>query len=130
MGKKQHQSDKMYMTAKEWSEEWGGHKKAVIASLSRLPFSCCALSLSPFEDPVCTADGTCFEITGIVPYIKEHGKNPTTGGPLSIKELIKLNFHKNPEGTPRPGARAGRAGRTPLTRPVPPLCAQACTTAL
>ena len=27
MGKKQHQKDKLYITATEWREEWGGRKR-------------------------------------------------------------------------------------------------------
>ncbi|KAK2574180.1 RING-type E3 ubiquitin-protein ligase PPIL2 [Acropora cervicornis] len=79
MGKKQHQKDKLYLTNKEWKEEWGG-KKADIpekASFRRLPFHSCR---------------------NIVPYLKKYGKNPVTGEPLQAKELTKLNFHKNAEG--------------------------------
>ncbi len=36
--------------------------------------------------------------SNIVPYIKKHGKNPVTGASMSTKELIKLNFHKSPQG--------------------------------
>ncbi len=39
MGKKQHQSDKMYMTAKEWKHEWGGRKDGLLQQLSRLPYN-------------------------------------------------------------------------------------------
>jgi peptidyl-prolyl cis-trans isomerase-like protein 2 len=121
MGKKQHQSDKLYLTNKEWKHEWGGRKEAALQQLSRLPFSCCALSLTPFTDPVMSPDGTIFEVfassylcslldinsfihmfvaqlLNIIPYIKEHGVNPVTGQPLSIKQLTKLVFHKNPSG--------------------------------
>ena len=37
----------------------------------------------------------------IVPYIRKFGKNPVTGKPMEIKDLIKLHFHKNSEGEPR-----------------------------
>lgn len=49
MGKKQHQSDKMYMTAKEWKHEWGGRKDGLLQQLSRLPYNVrfdCARTLS------------------------------------------------------------------------------------
>lgn len=100
MGKKQHQKDKLYLTNKEWKEEWGG-KKADIpekASFRRLPFHSCSLSMQPFEHPLCTKDGIIFDLLNIVPYLKKYGKNPVTGEPLQAKELTKLNFHKNAEG--------------------------------
>ncbi|NXU71683.1 PPIL2 ligase, partial [Oreotrochilus melanogaster] len=57
-----------------------------------------SLSLQPFEYPVCTPDGTVFDILSIVPWIKKYGTNPITGEKLDAKSLIKLNFAKNSEG--------------------------------
>lgn len=68
------------------------------ASFKRLPFNFCAVSLQPFSHPVCTADGTTFDLTNILPWLKKHGTNPVTGLPLKSSELIKLNFAKNDEG--------------------------------
>ena len=65
------------------------------ASFKRLPFNFCAVSLQPFEHPVCTADGTIFDLTNILPWLKKHGTNPVTGLPLRSNELIKLHFAKN-----------------------------------
>jgi peptidyl-prolyl cis-trans isomerase-like protein 2 len=56
------------------------------------------VSLQPFEHPVCTADGTIFDLTNILPWIKKHGTNPVDGKPLKSSELIKLNFVKNDDG--------------------------------
>ncbi|RIB09750.1 peptidyl-prolyl cis-trans isomerase-like 2 [Gigaspora rosea] len=61
----------------------------------RLPFNYCALSLQPFEHPVCSPDGTIFDLRNIYPYLKKHGVNPVTGEKLDPKSLIKLNFYKN-----------------------------------
>lgn len=99
MGKKQHQKDKLYLTNKEWKEEWGGKKTDIPekASFRRLPFHCCSLSMQPFEHPLCTKEGIIFDLLNIVPYLKKYGKNPATGEPLQAKELTKLNFHKNAE---------------------------------
>lgn len=47
---------------------------------------------------MCTLEGTIFDITNILPWIKKHGTNPVTGAPLTSKELIKLNFAKNDDG--------------------------------
>ncbi|KAI9698820.1 MAG: Peptidyl-prolyl cis-trans isomerase cyp8 [Candelina mexicana] len=68
------------------------------ASFKRLPFNFCAVSLQPFEHPVCATDGTIFDISNILPWLKNHGTNPVTGQPLKPSELIKLVFAKNDEG--------------------------------
>ncbi|KAL9264886.1 Peptidyl-prolyl cis-trans isomerase CYP65-like protein [Drosera capensis] len=98
MGKKQHSKDRMFITKTEWATEWGGAKSKEQTRFKRLPFYCCALTFTPFEDPVCTADGSVFELINIVPYIRKYGKNPVTGGPLKQQDLIPLTFHKNSEG--------------------------------
>ncbi|CAI0507674.1 unnamed protein product [Linum tenue] len=98
MGKKQHSKDRMFITRTEWATEWGGAKsKELRTPFKRLPFYCCALTFTPFESPVCTADGSIFEIMHIIPYIKKFGKHPVTGAPLKQGDLIPLNFHKNSE---------------------------------
>ncbi|KAK4505323.1 hypothetical protein PRZ48_003286 [Zasmidium cellare] len=102
-------TDKLYITHSEWSSEdafsasagANARKSANAgagASFKRLPFNFCAVSLQPFEHPVCTGDGTIFDLTNILPWIKKHGTNPVNGQPLKSSELIKLNFAKNEEG--------------------------------
>ncbi|CAH9105318.1 unnamed protein product [Cuscuta europaea] len=99
MGKKQHSKDRMFITKTEWATEWGGAKsKEIRTPFKRLPFYCCALTFTPFEDPVCTEDGSVFEVMNIVPYIRKYGKHPVTGAPLKQEQLIPLTFHKNAEG--------------------------------
>ena len=68
------------------------------AAFKRLPFNFCALSLQPFEHPVCTADGLIFDLTNILPWLKKHGTNPVDGTPLKSTDLVKLNFAKNDDG--------------------------------
>ncbi|VDN03774.1 unnamed protein product, partial [Thelazia callipaeda] len=92
-----------YLTTTEWKETYGGHKDDINkriqrAIFKRLPFTHCALSLLPFEDPVCSSDGIIFDLTTIVPYIKKYGVNPVTGHKLAAKELIHLKFDKDREG--------------------------------
>jgi peptidyl-prolyl cis-trans isomerase-like 2 len=68
------------------------------SSFKRLPYNYCALSLQPFEHPVCTAEGTIFDLTNIISWIEKHGTNPVNGTPLKAGDLIKLNFSKNDDG--------------------------------
>lgn len=92
MGKKQHAKDRMYLTAKEWKEEWGGHKAAIEGTpFKRLPFHCCAIAFTPFEDAVCTEDGTVFDILNIVPYIQKFHRHPVTGA-LSLSCATAAQF--------------------------------------
>eukprot|EP00743_Colponemidia_sp_Colp-15_P005162 GILK01005556.1.p1 GENE.GILK01005556.1~~GILK01005556.1.p1 ORF type:complete len:586 (+),score=131.88 GILK01005556.1:57-1814(+) len=98
MGKNQHSKDKMYITSTEYKHEWGGKKEQKGIPFKKLPFHCCALSFTPFEDPVATSDGSVFEVVHIMPYIKKFKKHPVTGEPLSVRDLIALHFHKNADG--------------------------------
>ncbi|XP_034646952.1 RING-type E3 ubiquitin-protein ligase PPIL2 [Trachemys scripta elegans] len=99
MGKRQHQKDKMYITCAEYTHFYGGKKSDIPqANFRRLSFDHCSLSLQPFEYPVCTPDGTVFDLLSIVPWIKKYGTNPITGEKLDAKSLVKLNFAKNSEG--------------------------------
>ncbi|XP_038059065.1 RING-type E3 ubiquitin-protein ligase PPIL2-like isoform X1 [Patiria miniata] len=100
MGKRQHQSDKMYITSKEYTAFFGGKKLETgeKAAFRRLPFDHCSLSFQPFEHPYCTKDGVMFDLISIMPYIKKYKTNPITGEAMDTKALIKLNFHKNANG--------------------------------
>ncbi|KAL1304370.1 hypothetical protein AAFC00_003373 [Neodothiora populina] len=98
-------TDKLYITHSEWASEdafsasagsnVNSSKKNVPGAFKRLPFNFCALSLQPFEHPVCTADGTIFDLTNILPWLKKHGTNPVDGTRLKSADLVKLNFAKN-----------------------------------
>ncbi|XP_072979878.1 peptidyl-prolyl cis-trans isomerase CYP65 [Typha angustifolia] len=99
MGKKQHSKDRMFITKTEWATEWGGAKpKDNSTPFKRLPFYCCSLTFTPFEDAVCTVDGCVFDVMNIFPYIRKFGKHPVTGAPLKQEDLIPLTFHKNADG--------------------------------
>lgn len=75
-----------------------GNKRNVPGAFKRLPFNYCALSLQPFEHPVCTSQGTIFDLTNILPWLKKHHTNPVDGAPLESSHLVKLNFAKNDDG--------------------------------
>ena len=64
----------------------------------RLPFNFCSLSLQPYTHPVCTQNGTIFDITNILPWIKERGTNPVDGTPLKSADLVRLNVAQNESG--------------------------------
>lgn len=78
----------------------GGRRvKASDVGYERLPFDCCALSLQPWSNPVCSiSDGTIFELTNIIPFLRKHGVSPATGVKLEPKDLVRLHFAKNAKG--------------------------------
>lgn len=94
MGKKRAQKDRGYLTATEW-KELGGYKDKKHLPFNRLPFHCCAITFTPFTDPVCTDDGTVYDIVNAVPYVRKFHRHPVKGTPLELSGLTKLNFHKN-----------------------------------
>ncbi|GMH41521.1 hypothetical protein BSKO_09431 [Bryopsis sp. KO-2023] len=98
MGKKQHSKDRLYLTTKEWKEEWGGNRGPREVPFTKLPFYCCAITFTPFEDPVCSPDGCVFDIVHAMPYIRKFHRHPVSGEPLEVRDLIQLKFHKNSDG--------------------------------
>ncbi|KAI6091907.1 hypothetical protein F4821DRAFT_225839 [Hypoxylon rubiginosum] len=94
-------TDKLYITHSEWSSSdaysasTGSRSGANGSSFRRLPFNFCAASLQPFQNPVCTPDGTIFDIEVISKWLENHKTNPVNGEPLSARDLIKLNFARN-----------------------------------
>ncbi|KEZ42636.1 Peptidyl-prolyl cis-trans isomerase-like 2 [Scedosporium apiospermum] len=100
-------TDKLYITHSEWSSSdaysastgssAGAKSRSGTSSSTfrRLPFNFCAASLQPFKNPVCTPDGTIFDVEVIGAWLEKRGTNPVTGEPLKKKDLIKLNFTRN-----------------------------------
>jgi peptidyl-prolyl cis-trans isomerase-like 2 len=94
-------TDKLYITHSEWSSSdafsasTGSRSRAAAGSFKRLPYNFCAASLQPFKNPVCTADGTIFDVEVISKWLESHDTNPVDGTPLQLKDLIKLNFARN-----------------------------------
>jgi peptidyl-prolyl cis-trans isomerase-like 2 len=98
MGKNQHSKDRLFITATEWSTQYGGKKrKATGSEIRPLPFDHCALSLSPFAVPVMLSNntGVVFEFENIVPYLRKHHCDPVTGDAMTAKDIIRLNMTKN-----------------------------------
>ncbi|KAL6894950.1 cyclophilin-like protein [Trichoderma evansii] len=99
-------TDKLYITHSEWSSA-DAFSASVGANSSRsntqipfrrLPFNFCAASLQPFKNPVCTPDGTIFDVEVISAWLEKHpNQNPVNSQPLQKKDLIRLVFARNAE---------------------------------
>lgn len=107
MGKNRHSKDRIFITASEWANEYGGKKTQQYHGQNRytaLPFDYCALSLIPFEIPVIlnsTNDdhqGVIFDLESCMEYILKHKTNPMTGEPASAKDIIRLNMAQTENG--------------------------------
>ncbi|KAJ0411144.1 hypothetical protein ATCC90586_005001 [Pythium insidiosum] len=98
MGKNRHSKDRLFVTATEHKYLYGGKKPDVKRAYRRLPFNCCAITLTPFSHPVATREGHVFDLEAIVPFVKAHGINPVTGAALALKDLVTLQFHRNSQG--------------------------------
>lgn len=108
-------TDKLYITHSEWSSSdaysasvgsGAGSRSngASNSSFKRLPFNFCAASLQPFKNPVCTPDGTIFDVEVISAWFEKHGHtNPVTGKPLAPKDLIALKFARNSDSSEAAG---------------------------
>lgn len=88
-----------------------------IGSFKRLPFNFCAASLQPFKHPVCTKDGTIFDIEVITSWLAKHHTNPVTGEPMKASELITLNFARNGD-TDATGSDGLKTGLGEMVDPV------------
>lgn len=94
----------MQITHSEWSSSDAGYSASSgarsgpgsSAPFRRLPFNFCAASLQPFKNPVCTLNGTIFDVEVIGAWLEKHpNQNPVDGTPLAKKDLIRLNFSRN-----------------------------------
>jgi len=117
-------TDKLYITHSEWSSSdafsasSGARPNASTGSFKRLPFNFCAASLQPFNNPVCTIDGTIFDLEVISKWLDSHSTNPVDGKPLQLKDLIKLNFARNGDVDSRGADGSGSDGKGDLIDPV------------
>ncbi|KAJ1882559.1 cyclophilin peptidyl-prolyl cis-trans isomerase Cyp8 [Coemansia sp. RSA 1722] len=91
-------NDKPFIAQEEWSKSHGLGSQEKKDAVDGHPFDCCALSLKPFANPVCTPDGYVFDRDNITKFVNENHKHPFTGEPLSIEDLTALHYHKNTNG--------------------------------
>ncbi|KAI1340477.1 hypothetical protein F5Y15DRAFT_378759 [Xylariaceae sp. FL0016] len=116
-------TDKLYITHSEWASSDAfsantGARSHGNAPFRRLPFNFCAASLQPFKNPVCTSDGTIFDVEVIGKWLENHKTNPVTGDPLAAKDLIKLNFARNADVDSKGADGIGSDGKGDLIDPV------------
>lgn len=90
------QNEKLYESSRERQANRGTVQRT--SHVRPLPFSHCALSLTPFEHPVCSRiSSVIFESSNILPYVLEHKKDPVTGEELHSRDLITLNMSRDEE---------------------------------
>ncbi|KAK1939456.1 Peptidyl-prolyl cis-trans isomerase 4 [Babesia divergens] len=91
--KHRHSKDKLYLLHSELDSTLD--PKATLRSGELLPLDACAISLKPFDKPVCSPQGHVFDESNILKYINLHGTNPVTGDELQIPELVTLHFTRD-----------------------------------
>ncbi|XMA15418.1 hypothetical protein WAI453_008209 [Rhynchosporium graminicola] len=120
-------TDKLYITHSEWSssDAYSANAGSNVnlkapngANFKRLPFNFCAASLQPFKHPVCTAEGTIFDVEVISQWLEKHGTNPVTGKPMKDKDLIKLNFARNGDTNAHDGGMGSGDSKGEMVDPV------------
>ena len=117
-------TDKLYITHSEWassdgfSANSGAQSKVSGAPFRRLPFNFCAASLQPFQNPVCTPDGTIFDTEVISKWLEKRKTNPVDGKPLAARDLIRLNFSRNADVDSKAADGSGSDGKGDFIDPV------------
>lgn len=109
------QKEKQYQSAREQRDY--GRSRAANGSSSNhnmgsvqkaLPFACCALTLTPFENPVCTIMdddshhqpkyAVVFDNAALMEYVLKHQRDPVTGKALKSSQIIRLHMDQDTEG--------------------------------
>lgn len=112
------QKEKQYQSARE-QREYGKSRAGTsfqhnVGSVQKtLPFACCALTLTPFETPVCTvvnednatAAGNSspkyavlFDNAALMEFVLKNQRDPVTGRPLKSSQIIRLHMDQDGEG--------------------------------
>jgi hypothetical protein len=97
------QKEKQYQSAREHranSQLRAGSASSAANSRvqRRLPFDCCALTLTPYQTPVCTPQGIIFENSALLPFLLKHKADPVTGQKMTTRDIISLQMDKDQEG--------------------------------
>ena len=96
-----HQKEKQYQSAREHRAlsqiRHGRSEHGVAGTVRKLPFDCCALTLSPYANPACTSDGIIFDASAITPCVLKYKSDPVSGKPMTTRDIITLNMDKDKE---------------------------------
>jgi peptidyl-prolyl cis-trans isomerase-like 2 len=94
------QNERLYESSRERQANRSNVTAAHVSTAVRpLPFSHCALQLTPYEHPVCTkSSSVIFESAALLSYVLEHKKDPVTGDVLQTRDLITLAMSQDEEG--------------------------------
>ena len=63
-----------------------------------LPFSCCALTLTAFTNPVLSLQsgaGIVFDHSSLMEFVMKHKKDPVTGKATTTKDIIQLHMDQD-----------------------------------
>ena len=118
------QKEKQYQSARE-QREYGqaragndaSNRNALGTVQKTLPFACCALTLTPFQQPSCivvTANGTnnnssssnqnkvkkygiVFDNVALMEFVLKHKKDPVSGKSISSNDIITLHMDQDSE---------------------------------
>jgi peptidyl-prolyl cis-trans isomerase-like protein 2 len=115
-----HQKEKQYQSAREHRENGksraGTSFQHNVGSVQKtLPFACCALTLTPFETPVCLvvnddADDSktagsviqkyavLFDNAALMQFVLKNQRDPVTGHQLKSSQIIRLHMDQDGEG--------------------------------
>ncbi len=101
MGKNQYGANALFQRASEHAGGRGGFKKIKTRG-AVLPFDCCCLTFRHVDDlPVALVDGASafvFRLDALLPWLKATPVSPVTGQPASLKDVVRLKFHRNRDG--------------------------------
>lgn len=94
------QKEKQYQSAREHRQNaqlrsGSGMTGGVVQR--RLPFQCCALTLIPFTQPVCNAQGILFDSVALMEFVMKSKNDPVTGKPLTTRDIITLHMDQDDE---------------------------------
>lgn len=95
------QREKQYQSRKEhkqYSQSRSGSGQKYSTVQRRLPFNCCALTLTPFTDPVCTKNcGVVFDSSALTNFVLKHKRDPVSGKSATTRDIITLHMDQDEE---------------------------------
>lgn len=96
------QKEKQYQSAREHkrnSQIRSGSGSVGGIVQRKLPFACCALTLTPFKSPVCVSgSGIVFDNAALLEFLMKHKKDPVTGKDITTRDVITLHMDQDEEG--------------------------------